>query len=518
MKYPIVQKISGLSEPYFSAGFLACLIIFKAITQLYLYQQGFISVAADEFARGVMAWRWAQNPQLEILADLQNVWLPFEKYLNGLMFLLWPDPLLAPRLTVFVASCVLLVALTLLSYELFENGSIARLTAVLVVVQPWYVWLSGTPMLEMYYFAWFFLGVWLLLKGLKANRPLFWYTAGVCFFGAAGFHVQSWTFINLVNLLTLPYFFTQLRQKQFGRAGHLVAYYVLSNSFILLYAGLEWLYTGRVFAFLGHHTSYSLWFYGGYEVSVAEKLWYYPALVGQYTSTIVWIGLLMALVVLGQLSHKGWRFFPLGLALLALSLNSVLNVFSGPPSAAPGRYSLFYLLIFLLYAVYGFYHFLAWGWSNPNPFLRYVVSLGVMVLYGYGLWWGAGRIPQFQGSMPLDAVQVGETLHPLLEQTPGRYMVELVYWDFLAVQLTSQQVDQMVYDREFDMRNRTIPSVLAQDPAGACQSLGAVPELKFVVVRDPLLKEKIGVISTLAWQADVGRWSIYNFSAAGACP
>jgi hypothetical protein len=48
--------------------------------------------------------------------------------------------------------------------------------------------------------------------------------------------------------------------------------------------------------------------------------------------------------------------------------------------------------------------------------------------------------------------------------------------------------------------------------------LQAVPELKFVVVRDPLLKENIAVLSPLVWQADVGRWTIYEFSPAEACP
>jgi hypothetical protein len=82
-------------------AFQLLLVTLKVIIQISLFQNGFISVSADEFARGIRAAQWAQYPSIDVLFDVNDVWLPFEKYLNGSILLIWPDTIWAPRLTVF---------------------------------------------------------------------------------------------------------------------------------------------------------------------------------------------------------------------------------------------------------------------------------------------------------------------------------------------------------------------------------------------------------------------------------
>ena len=213
--------------------FLCVLIVAKVFIQLALYENGFLSVSADEFARGIRAAEWAQNPSIDILSDIKATWLPFEKYLNGSVLLIWPDVIWAPRLTAFLASCFVVIILFLLIDLLFKNSLVAALSVSFVIFQPWFAWLSGTPMLEMYYLLFFFLGVYFFVYGIKNEKMVYWVLAGSSFLVATGFHVQSWVYINLFNLLTIGYFFKNLKQKKFTKVLTLIGFYVLGNALIM---------------------------------------------------------------------------------------------------------------------------------------------------------------------------------------------------------------------------------------------------------------------------------------------
>jgi len=258
-------------EPWRSITYLGTLILLKLLIQVSLYRRGFMSVSADEFARGIRAARWSLAPRLDLIADVQDVWLPFEKYLNGGLLRIWPDVILAPRATVFVASCLLLVCLFILVRILFNSFIVPALSTAFVTFQPWYAWLSGTPMLEMYYLAFFFGGLIFLVRWLREKRQGYWLLSGLCFLLASGFHVQSWTFINLVNLLTCGFLIRFWAQRQYQYAWQLLGHYVVSNVFILVYVAAEFLMRGELFGFLAGHTNYSLWYYSGYDVPVLIK-------------------------------------------------------------------------------------------------------------------------------------------------------------------------------------------------------------------------------------------------------
>ena len=76
MRRPLRKLLNA--EPKRSFIYLGALVFLKIILQAVLYRRGFISVSADEFSRGITAARWALHPRLNILADLQEVWLPLE--------------------------------------------------------------------------------------------------------------------------------------------------------------------------------------------------------------------------------------------------------------------------------------------------------------------------------------------------------------------------------------------------------------------------------------------------------
>ncbi len=498
------------SEPWRSLAFLISLFFVRLGIQIVQYRRNFISVAADEFSRGIRAALWAENPRVDLIADLQATWLPFEKYLNGIALLVWPDVIVGPRLTVFIASCVVLLFLYLLVYYLFDSFAIAVASTIYVSLLPWYVWLSGTPMLEMYYFACFFAGLLFLIVWLREARSRYWLWAGLCFLLATGFHVQSWTFINLVNLLTLPSLYQFYRQKEYTKVRQLIAYYFIGNGLILIFAVGEFALTGEVFAFLQKHTSYSKWFYNGYNVSIDRKLLFYPRLILRHSSVVTWINLVVAFVFLARAKERRWLFFPLLLMVLALTLNSVMNVFSGPPSAAPARYSLFYVMVLSIYGVGGLYYLFQWGQRQAVQVVRWVAMLTAVFLFAYGLWWGMARIPNYPpGNMPIDTVDTGRALNLLLDENPGTYMVELLYWDYLGVSLTAQHYDDRVFDREKDFLNRDIPSIFTQEVSEICDVLTAVSNLQYVALKDDASNAQAQTITSLDIQQHIGSWTIY---------
>ena len=497
-------------EPKRSIIYLLCLILVRLGMQISLYRQGFISVAADEFARGIIAAKWAENPQFNILSDVQGTWLPLEKYLNGLSLMLWPDVILAPRATVFIASCLLLIVIYKLTHYLFNNVAVSMLSTLFIAFLPWFNWLSGTPMLEMYYFTCFFAGLYFIIAWLKDGYARYWLWAGICFLLASGLHVQSWTFINLLNLLTLPSLYRFYRQKEYTNLSKLIAFYVLSNGFIISFALIEFFSTGSVFAFLEKHTSYSKWYYNGYDVPILEKLLYYPKLIVQHSSGVIWIFLLVAFFFLWRDREWLWKLFPLLLATLALSLNSVLNIFSGPPSAAPARYSLFYLMVLSIYLAYATYHLFKAGWSNSQLLIKVPIVTMTVILFSYGIYWSMQRIPNYPKGMSLDSVEVGENLNIFLDEKPGTYMVELHYWDFLAVDLTSRHFDKIIFDRKRDGRDRNTPSIFLQEPPQICAHLLAIPELQYIALRDEELKLRVQKINILKVNQNVGNWTIFE--------
>lgn len=495
--------------------FFCIFIAMKIIVQYTLYENGFISVSADEFARGIRAARWAQNPSVDILSDIRATWLPFEKYLNGSILLIWPDVIWAPRLTVFIASCLLSIILYLLFNSLFKNSLVAALSVAFLIFQPWYAWLSGTPMLEMYYFLFFSLGVYLFISWLKKEKMVYWVIGGLCFLTATGFHVQSWVYINIFNLLTIVYFIKNLKQRNLKKVFPLIGFYFLGNSLIIIFSMIEFIVTGNIFGFLSAHTNYSKWFYGGYSVPFMEKAFYYPRLILNNVSAVVWIFFVIAIFVILHERIKGWKLFPLLFALLSLLLNSGMNIISVPATAAPGRYSLIYIIAMSPYLAYGLVRILSINMPDDLKLPGYILKLLSLIIFLAAIIWGMVNLPDFPRVVSIDAVKAGRFINSLLVQhSQGQvpnYMVELKYWDFLGVEATGKFYDHVIYDRVYDIYDRNTESIFTET------SIIPYPELssqnvKYVALKSDNLKNNAESMDRLKFLADYGEWVVYEFS------
>jgi hypothetical protein len=204
-----------------------------------------------------------------------------------------------------------------------------------------------------------------------------------------------------------------------------------------------------------------------------------------------------------------------------------MNVFSGPPSAAPGRYSLFYLMMTAPYAAYGVdrlitifaqreYQDIHCRHKNVLSgviFITVTLSIG---LFLYSIGWGIIRIPSFPNGMPRDAVETGYVLSKLLDDAVAvdntyNYMVELRYWEFLAVQLTAGHYEHAIFDRDYDIFNRNTPSIFSGDQKDV-HTLLASSHVHYVALKDQELKDAASAMDTLQPRKDIGGWSIYEVS------
>lgn len=499
---------------------LALLLLAKLASVATLHRWGFVSVSADEFSRGLRAVRWARAPHLDSLAELMSgVWLPLEKYLNGGVLLVWRDPLRAPRATAFAFSCVLLVAVFAVARRLSKDGRVAMLASLLVVAQPWYAWLSATPALDTYWLAGYFAGLGFWLAWLDERRPRAWLWAGVWFTLASAFHYPSWIPIELTYALSVGWMARAWRGRDVAPLARSLASWALASAFLVSFVAAGWVAEGRPLAFLASHTAYSKWFYGGYDVSVAEKLAYYPRLVVTHLQPGVWLLLPFALAaaLARRGERRGWlAVMPLGLAALSLAAVSVMNIGSVPATAAPGRYALFYTIVLAIYAAWGGWAWLERARARRDPWQRRLGSALALALLAWIVGADVARWRAFPPAMPPGAIAAGERLGELAASgdpsaAGATILLETRYWDFLAVQLASGLDDRVVFDRERDKLRRDLPSRLLGS-ADEVRELLARDRVGLVAVLDPRLKQRLGELPFLSRLEEAGGWAIFRVS------
>ena len=140
-----------------------------------------------------------------------------------------------------------------------------------------------------------------------------------------------------------------------------------------------------------------------------------------------------------------------------------------------------------------------------------MLSIG---LFLYSILWGIVRIPNFPHGMSTDAIKTGYRINQMLTQNESdnvaSYMVELKYWDFLAVQLTAGHYAAVVYDREYNDTNRNKPSIFLKKMETVCASLIS-HNVRYVALRDPNLKANARLINCLHPIKEIGHWTIYEF-------
>ena len=433
----------------YDAVFLTAILSVKAAMAVGLYASGFAGVSADEYTRSIFAMMWAQSPHL---VAGKTAWLPFEQYLNGALLRIVPNPLWIPRLTVFIASCVLIAFYYKLVRLLFESRFAATVSAVGLTVFPWYAWLSATPALDEYYVAAMLAGLYYAARWAIERCKIALYAASGAFFLATGFHYQSWLVLAVIDLGNLWLLARLCRSGDWSSIAHQVMATLIAHIYIMFTLTTTYRDAGNPFAFLESHNEFTKELYGGYAVSPIEKLLYYPRLLVTESNPIFG-----ALAIYGAALRtsegRGLRvraLLMLGLGVIAAY--SLFNLWSVPPSAAPGRFALIFYVLLLPYAGLALDRLVKYPQfvATRTQGAQWLVALCLVL----GTLWGLNQVRQFGDRQGWNgAVKAGYVISDLLREVDpkGGYLIELVSrWEWMGVKLSAGHYDNQYFDRPFD--------------------------------------------------------------------
>ncbi|HET7290230.1 MAG TPA: hypothetical protein VFJ67_07300 [Thermodesulfobacteriota bacterium] len=488
---------------------ILALLLVKLAVQLYLYRIGFLSVSADEFSRGITAARWSLDGTLSTTIRMGD-WLPFETYINGLSLKVWDNVIWTPRITAFIFSCFLLVYFIKLVQHLFGLLPVTLLAGLLLVFNPWFIWLSGTPMLEVYYLAPFVAGLYYVSKWISGRRGAYLVIGGLLFFLSTGFHSQSWILVNVVNLCLCFFAWSMLRQRDYGGLVMLAGFFMLGNLFIIIYLPSDYLATGQWLAMFHRHAQGTIEYYGGYEIGLFHKLSYYPELVVK-SSKLVWIFFPIGLYRLHGEPGIRIKLFPFAVGLGALFFYSVFNVLSVPASAAPGRYSLPFFILFVPYAALGIYALIEGGGYFADVRIRRVAA-AILVIFILGL--NFMKAIDFEVKSAKAAVSIGRYLKESMEKDGAdpkeTVMVELSYWDYLYVELAARHFDRVRYDRKESNEYTGIPSDLISMGDDDILRYMKSGDTKLIAVKDEAIKKRLDSLAFMHKIKDLDVWAVYD--------
>jgi hypothetical protein len=485
------------------------LLTVKVILQLYLYGRGFLSVSADEYSRGIAAARWALDGTLPTAIRMSD-WLPFEIYINGLSLMVWDNVIWTPRITAFIFSCFLLVYFIKLVQYIFRLIEVTLIAGLLLVFNPWFIWLSGTPMLDIYMLAPFVAGLYYVLKWLSGRRDLHLIAGGFLFLLSTGFHTPSWILVNTVNLCLGCFAWDMLRRRDYRGLFRLIGFFILSNLFIIIYIPSEFLATGEWLSMFRGHTEGTKVYYGGYNVGLFRKLAYYPKLVAA-SGNLTWIFFSIGLFWLGSKPDKVIRLFPFAVGLSALFFYSLFNVFSVPASAAPARYSLPFFILFVPYAALGIFVLFNYsGYFTDVRIRRAAAAILILCILGLNFM----KALDFEAKSAGAAVSVGRYLKEGMEKdlarSDGTVMVELTYWDFLYVELAARYFDRVRFDREESDEFSGIPSALLSMGDDDILQHMQKEKTRFIAVKDDALKKRLTGLGFMHKSKELDGWTIYS--------
>lgn len=450
---------------YFFIAGLALLLAGRAVIQLLLYRAGFEALVADDFARTVLAARWAQAPFLLWRGN----WLPFHTYLYGTALRLAWDLVWVPRFLSLAFGAASIVLMAQVGAVLFDNRLAGLTAGILLAANPTHIWLSATPLTEIAYTS-LVLGCALcLICYLKAGQLRLLLASALLLALANGFHYESWL-ASVIFSLCLG-----------GIAALQASRRITSRRQVLLTigaAGLPWALPAAWV--IGNYQASGEWFSFLTAIQAYKLAWYGPAhSLGYYWETFLKIdpyGLVLGILALVVLA--------LGPALAALRR----RVWPAQPLPA-FFYASFGIAPFLLFAL------LHQGQYEPsNNFFRYLAPYSFM-FYPLAAWLvvtgiyrllhtGAARAVSLAAILALIVVAqvrtafrfradpharglaVGLRLRALREQNPayaGRpALLEVHYWEYLAVLVGADDITTIAYDRQPDIERRSTPSLFRE--------------------------------------------------------
>ncbi|RRR68847.1 MAG: hypothetical protein EI684_16950 [Candidatus Viridilinea halotolerans] len=476
---------------------LLLLIAASIALQWSVRAAGFEALSADDFGRVVVAAMWARNPQI----IWHGVWLPLHTYVVGGLLMLHGDMLWMPRLVNTLCGIASLGLIYALAWSLFGRSSVALLSVCLLLLNPAFVWLSLTTLTELQYATCVLAAMlgFALYMQRGTVRPL--YLGAIALALASAIRFEAWVLIALWAVALAMQSVWRFRRGMAILAREQVAALGVLVCFPTLWLWGNYWITGDALHFLVVNTSFDRKFYGSERIYSAYTDTLYN--LDPISSMLALIALPSMLAVYHRIAAvRIYAWLVIGSFLAYIGLR-------GGYVQPTGNY-IRYLAPFLFFA----YPAVAWfvvaiidqlpkQWSRYGVLMFFLIILIMM------------QIPanfRFINDPSVDGLRVGLQLQELRNSEPTDLkkpvLIELNYWQYLAIHVATSDLNYIVYDRQLDFELRNNSKTMLDLPI-LVQCLHE-HQIEYVVFRDPELQSMLVQLGGVEEVAMVQAYRIYQ--------
>ena len=415
--------------------------------------------------------------------------MPFHTYINGLLLKVNWDLYVTPRILSVILGCFSIPLIYYLSLAVFRDRQIGLISALLLTVNPVHTWLSAVPLTEIYHFS-LILGALISTTYYISNsKTQYFLIAGVLLALATGFRFESWIYVILFNLFGIfMYIFrtrTQLNtlsQKLIFASGFFIPWI-----FPLIWTINNYLFTGNPFYSTFFTLSYNNLFYDS-TVDLSRYLNY----TYKTDPILILLGPLATIILLFKGNQEKTIQWYLGSILIPYLIFIFIQGGRSNPDANYIRYLATYN--FLLYPLVAWFVYISFRQLTINTKLKKLLSMGFLLTLSLTQIFANYQYDNDPSSV---GIEVGRKIEELYAKdatyVQGKTMVELGYWDHLAVSTGSNSPDLIIFDREYDPINRSTSSIFFDSPDTIHSCLKSY-QVNYIAVRDP---ELISIVAGL---------------------
>lgn len=482
-------------ENQFLCKIITAGIILSFIIQLILYLKGYFSFSGDESDRTLLAYSWFINDMPE-----GEPWLPFHTIINGLLFHLYFDLFLIPRITGTIFCMLSVGSFIWFSHLLIRERSVTIISAVIAVFFPPFLILRAVPLTEVMYFFFIITASAFLYKWISEKQHKYIFFSSIFFALSTSVRYEGWIFAgSLIIFLFLKHF----------SGNKLKINIVLISSAILLAFPLFWVVknaadTGNLLAFI---QSSSERYKVRYGFSLLPMLKY--NLVTQFIyQNIIYLnfGGFVSLVffLFTDKNTRNWSITPL-LAFIIVAVLSFLGL--AMPSHAYWRIPLIwniFLIPFTAHFLIKFSAFISDIISRKKKFVLVSVTLLIVIYFIFQV----NRIISFS-YFSEDDIAAGKFLEEKINQenNPG-ILIDTYDWNYLNVIVASNNPGNFNINVKKDPLKKEEPILSSEKEINF--ALLKNEGIEYLLFESVKMKEFLNKRSGLIRVKKFGEWELYK--------
>lgn len=496
---------------------LILFLCMRIVLQLLIYRAGFKAITADEFGRIVLASQWAENPH----PIWGGGWLPFGEYLFGISLKLMWELLWIPRFITILFGLVSIIFMYLFSLSIFNDRWVAIVSTVLMGLNPIHVQLSSVPLTEMLYGALVVGGAWFFSRYLSSRKVTHLISAAILLAIANGFRFEAWLFSIVIIIFLTWELFSKLRPNvNLGTGLTLIGSASLIIVFPIVWMITSYYQSGSFFSSLDFVRVYK----ATWQAAGTDFLAYAETILSSdpFLAFLAPFGIGYLIINKEKSKAKIWY-----IALATIPFIIFISLHRGQIEPHGIMFRYMGLFTFLLYPAVAFLSIKLIHRFSNTEILGKGLIIGLVVVIG--VFQVNNNFRLIINDLSATGLDVGQKIrnlrksNPMISQRP--VMVELSYWEYLAIQVGANDINEVLYDRPIDLQNHQSESWISTDFEAFLGCI-ATANVSYVIVKSPSLKQILEQRFGYHSSASVNDYAFFpvlestikDYQGPGVCP